>query len=290
MLPSIEQAPYLPFIEQPDMLAMGLSRLNPRLWIEPDIEARRYYNNKLQQRDLNGSGAYQALPESVAAQREFHDMLLAYLLREHGDAYCMRGNQLVMPETGLHWTMGDDELLWRASLWVQDDFCLLQPSPSGYRLTAASLCAASFWRLEDKLGLPLVGIHTPVPGFKTHLADRVERVFEHIKADSPLWRANWSVVSSNALNQRKPARSPGAADALFLRVERQSLLRLPQSGAVVFSIRVYLHPLQQVRDNTLAWPAFCAALRQLSPEQRSYKSVDLLMPALASMGLSLGSG
>ena len=267
------------------MLAMGLARLDAARWIEPDSGMACYYRNKLKQRALLGSKVFAALPESVPAQVEFRALLLRHLTTDHGADYRREGRDLVLPELGLRWSLESDEPLWHAGLWIQDDICLLQDSPEGYRLTAAGLCAASFWRLEEKLGKPLQGIHAPVPGFARKLAPQVDRFFAHIKSEYPVWRANWSVVASADLNQRSDYPTDvRAATPLYLRVERQALRRLPETGAVVFSIRVYVHPLRQLRGQEAVWRGLSRAIQALSPAQRRYKGVDRVQPALDALG------
>lgn len=267
------------------MLAMGLARLDPARWIEPDNALAQYHQNKLNQRALHGAAVYRDLPESADAQTEFQALLLSHLTTRHGADYQREGQDLVVPALGLRWPVAGDEPLWQSSLWIQDDICLLQESPEGYRLTAASLCAASFWRLEEKLGQPLQGIHAPVPGFAEKLAPQVDRFFAHIKPDYPVWRANWSVVASPNLNQRSDYPADVRPDApLYLRVERQALRRLPVTRAVVFSIRVYVHPLQQLRGEESVWRGLNQAINTLSPAQRRYKGIHRVQPALQASG------
>lgn len=270
------------------MLDMGLAPLKPACWIEPDDQLPQYHQNKIEQRRLLGDRVYRALPESLPAVQELHGLLLNHLCTDHGDCYRMQGDRLLFSTQELSWAMNRQPSLWQASLWVQDDICVLQPSPLGYRLVAASLCAASYWRLEEKVGRPLAAIHQPVPGLAGSLGPGIDRVFEQLKVERPVWRSNWSLVSSNALNQRGASRPPVAADApVYLRVERQSLRRLPATAAVVFTIRVYVHPLQQVRADAHAWNALAEALRGLSLPQWKYKSVDEVLPALNELGMEL---
>ena len=42
----------------------------------------------------------------------------------------------------------------------------MAPGPDGYTLEAASLCFPARWRLMDKMGLPMSGIHKPVPDYR----------------------------------------------------------------------------------------------------------------------------
>lgn len=285
MLASNKRPGYMPF-QHTRFLAMGLARLEPSRWIEPDQDLPTYYHNKLQQRAELGDAVYRALPESVPAQRELYAALLTHLLQDHGTDYQRNGAQLQVPQCQLQWELGAEPSLWQASLWVQDDICLLQESPAGYRLTAASLCAASFWRLEDKIGRVIDNIHGPVPGYQQQLAPQLNRFFGRLEVQRPVWRSNWSVVASPGFNQRCELNGEIDADtALYLRVERQTLRRLPQCRALVFTIRVYIHPLATVLEQPGVGAELANALRQLSPSQRCYKGLDKLAPALRQAGL-----
>jgi hypothetical protein len=206
-LPSNRKPRYLPFMQDPRFMAMGLARLAEQRWIEPDDALPEYFHNKLAQRSALGAGAYQSLPGSLAAQRELRSLLLAHLTTDHAVDYIADGARLILPACQMHWDLAGDELdtepLWDASLWVQDDICLLQDSPEGYRLTAASLCAASFWRLEEKIGNTLDGIHTPVPGFAEQLAPQLNRFFCAHRSRAP--GLAWQLVGSGS-GQTQPAR------------------------------------------------------------------------------------
>jgi hypothetical protein len=286
MLAANKRPRYFPFQQNSRWLAMGLSRLEPGLWIEPDEDLPGYLRNKLQQRAKLGEAVYAALPESRPAQRELHDALLAHLLQDHAAVYQRRGAVLSASPWQLHWDLDPEELLWQASLWVQDDICLLQESAGGYRLTAASLCAASFWRLEDKIGLPIDQVHAPVPGYHQALAPQLNRFFQRLDPSHPVWRTNWSLVAGPELNQRDERRVPVEADAaLYLRAERQTLRRLPRTRAVVFTIRVYVHPLAPILEEPALRAGLVEAMGQLSAEQRRYKGLDMLGPALCRSGL-----
>lgn len=147
-----------------------------------------------------------------------------------------------------------------AALLVQEDLCILQKTTAAeHVLTAAALCFPSSWTLADKLGKPLLRIHAPVPGYDAQMGARVQRMFDAIRPEQPLWRANLLRYENPALHQprREFAPKDKRADGAFIRSERQCLLRLPRSRAVVFSI----HTAQVHLDNLR--PAEAAALAQM---------------------------
>ncbi len=161
---------------------------------------------------------------------------------------------------------GDRPLL-RAARLVEDDLCLMEKRAGAWTLTAASLCSASFFTPAEAVGKALHELHAPVPGFNDRFLARVARIFDHLATDQILERRNWSVVNSGDLSlpRTAPVRSrvaqialEDAATALFVRSERQTIRRLPQTGGVLFTIRIWREALGVV----LADPARREAFRQ----------------------------
>lgn len=134
---------------------------------------------------------------------------------------------------------------------VQEDLVILE-KPEGeaeHRLTAAVLCFPSNWTLAQKLGMPLVRIHLPVETYDETVARRVQRLFDAIRPEAPLMRANIIPYSHTMLYSPRlefDRHDPGAGAVGFVRVERQTLLRLPITRAVVFSIHTYLVSLAAI--------------------------------------------
>jgi hypothetical protein len=150
-----------------------------------------------------------------------------------------------------------------------------------YLLTAASLCSPSHWYLAEKFGRPMREIHDPIPGFHPALSSKIDRFFEHLRPDHPVVRFNWAVQAGDSLSQL-PHEAPDVHcdTPLFYRSERQSLVRLPQTGAIAFTIRVYLHPLAMLANAASALPALFAAIDNTPQALRAYKGFDQLAPAL----------
>ena len=126
---------------------------------------------------------------------------------------------------------------------IQEDLCILQDGPQGsHILTGAILCFPASWTLSQKIGRSLFGIHDPVTEYDNNIARRVQRLFDAIHPDRPLWRANALSYADPALHQPRPEGAPHPRSAPgrgYMRSERQCLLRLPKTRAVVFSIHTY---------------------------------------------------
>lgn len=174
--------------------------------------------------------------------------------------------------------------LLAAARAVADDLCLMEKPGGVWRLTALSLSAGSFFSAGDVIGKSLAELHGPVTGFQERLLARVTRIFDGLRDDLVLERRNWSVVSSPDLFIPDPApmraaisgiAPTAAADALRVRVERQTLRRLPHTGAVVFTIRVWIDPLSAICADPARRALFAQAWRTAAPEFRAYKRLEL---------------
>src|SRR5690606_20683524 len=129
--------------------------------------------------------------------RELHDNLAGFLAERFPERFSLEAGTLRRND-GATWPLDDasEHPLARAGLWVQEDFCLLQSSGEGepYALTAATLSFPTRWRLADKIGRPMLAIHDPVPGYAERLGRPVDRFFEKLVPERPVWRANWSLL------------------------------------------------------------------------------------------------
>ena len=114
-----------------------------------------------------------------------------------------------------------------------------------YVLTAAVLCAPSRWDLHEKVGRSMREIHQPVPNYDT-IAAAADRFFVRLAEGDIIERTNWTVLDSPEGFQPVSGKGwdatlSGVPDvelpqSLWLRLERQTLRRLPITGDVLFSI------------------------------------------------------
>ena len=175
--------------------------------------------------------------------------------------------------------------LLAAALLIADDLVLMQKRGEAWTTTALSLCAGSFFTAEQALGQSLDGLHGPAaPGVNDAMLTRMRRMFDHMPEGKILQRRNWTVVSDPALSIPDPAPMRAgiaaidpadAGKSVLIRVERQTLRRLPETGGVLFTIRVWRHPLDDLRGEPQTLAAFAAAWRGAEPAFRAYKKLHL---------------
>lgn len=133
----------------------------------------------------------------------------------------------------------DPDPLLALSRVAQEDFCILQKRGAEHVLTAALLAFPAGWTLREKIGHPLGRIHAPVEPYDDNVGKRVQRLFDGMRDGVVLWRANLLRYDDPTLFQphlEAQPRAVGHAHSPYWRSERQSLLKLPISEAVVFSI------------------------------------------------------
>lgn len=137
---------------------------------------------------------------------------------------------------------------------VQEDLCLMEKQGDEHVLTAAALCFPASWWLGEKLGRPLLGIHVPVPSYDADVAKRVQRLFDAIRPEQPLWRANALVYRDPTLHQPRREDDPRTdrRGGSYVRSERQCLVRLPETRAVLFSIHTYVVDIASLSPDELA--------------------------------------
>lgn len=281
-------APYLPFAGGGFRLAMGLMPLREPYWLELDGDLAAHLAEKRALLASRHDEVFAARPECDAAAGELLALLAQHLPLHHAQLFRRDGARLANLVTGEAWDVARPALhaLDLCGRLVQEDFCLLQRDGDRHILTGASLCAPARWRLGDKIGRALGEIHAPVAGYDAALARPVDRFFDHVKPGRLVWRMNWGVVDSPARFQpvRPPAPKPitaaAAGERLWLRVERQTLRKLRETAAVVFTIHTHITRL----DRAIATPAAAAdlasAIAAMPLEMQRYKHIAPFAPAL----------
>lgn len=160
-----------------------------------------------------------------------------------GLAYPGTGNRVTRPDGATVPVDRADPLRSLGQL-VQEDFCILEKRGDEHVLTGAVLCFPASWTLAEKFMHPLIAIHEPVGSYDAGVARRVQRLFDGVQVGRPLWRFNALWYADAELHQPRSIHdrrsAPVPADAGYLRSERQCILRLPATRAVVFSIHTYV--------------------------------------------------
>ncbi|MBR9765110.1 MAG: DUF3445 domain-containing protein [Rhodobacteraceae bacterium] len=219
----------------------GMAPLDPANWILVDdaFTAQMALRERLVSQRREAVIALEGAARPAATEL-LEEVLAALRLRQD---YSVADDLVTRPDGALVVLQRDDPLATLGRL-VQQDFCLMEKRGAEHVLTGAVLCFPAHWTLAEKFGHPLVRIHVPVPDYDEGLARRVQRLFDGVQAGRPLWRANGMACTDPALfapmseSISRAERHPGQGG--YMRSERQSLWRLPQSGAVAFGIHTFM--------------------------------------------------
>lgn len=256
----LDHAPYTPFMESRTSEPPGLSPMDPALWVErlPDFEAQMARRREIMADDI--ALVVGTLSEGEEAGIELLEELLAF----SGEPRALTEQERFCPFIAMGHRFAED-------------FCLLLPDPASgeYRLVGAILCFPSRWLLSEKLGRPLTVIHEPVPDYGERLSRRVNRVFEALRVGRPLYRINWLVHATSELHlplgaSDKLVEAYGDKGPFYLRTERQTLVRLPRSGAIAFGIKTTICPIEALTPEQASglYNAFAA----LDPDVIAYRA------------------
>ncbi|MEL6528864.1 MAG: DUF3445 domain-containing protein [Pseudomonadota bacterium] len=214
-------------------LKMGLVRLTEDEWLQskPDHADRRKGFEDWPE-------GVQLTPEADAPGRELAAML----------GIAIGPDQAALPEVAIH---------------HHEDMCLLT-KPEGsdpYRLIGAAVAWPTDWYPKDKIGLPLRALHAPIAGYEEQLATGVDRFMDTLKPGAIYGRCNWFITptgdrrwltDAKAEDDFRHVTALNAGETLFVRSERQTLRRLPQTGAILFTIGVYVAPLGSLNGANIA--------------------------------------
>ncbi|CAG7562727.1 unnamed protein product [Fusarium equiseti] len=238
---------------------MSLKKLDPDFWLE--IEST--YRSRIAQRQnlhaKHGSDVLQALPGSELACKELMEMVIQFICARYPQAFELHGRVFVNHILGVKQDLGQIEPLLFLLNHVPEDFALTlrDPSTGRYCFRAGVICSSVGWKLSEKIGLGLPEIHAPVPDYKEKMEFSMDRFFTKMPTNSPIQRGSWGlemhqplfIPSEDPEFQTRLHQSPTLAERdVHLRVDWQTLRRLPLSGAIVFNFKALFTPMSEFRD------------------------------------------
>ncbi|CAF5040092.1 unnamed protein product, partial [Rotaria sp. Silwood1] len=286
--------PYRPFKYGPDyFITMGIRRLDLNDWIELDNEWSKYHQVKLDR--LSEERAHllcKTAPEAYDAALETMELLCEYLVHRYPSLFQYELNnnndkKIRIKTTGEIYSINSDDPLKYASLLIQDDLALMIEGSDGqYYLKAGSIIIPGFWRLQDKFNMPLAQIHLSgdVPKFKEKLQHSMERYFQKMNPEHPVIRHNYFIQTdgdlawSNSIGSEDQfgigwinAKPNPPIENIYFRNERQTLRRLPRSGAILFTIHPYFIPVIEIAKEAGIPGRLASAIRSWPDDVSIYK-------------------
>lgn len=278
------QHPFTPYDESPDVDMSGFAPMPP---VDEILPRAMYdeFRHRLGTRPLDL--AQWLTPDAETAPTiEMKRRLIeqrrsnVVALFDGGETAAQEAAELVAQWTGNALASSGIDALVEAALMVADDLLVLEPrnTDAGEQLlfVAGVVCAPSRWKLVDKMGKNMIQVHVPVAKYAEHIGAAVDTTLQRLTVERPLWRSTWTLEDHPALFQPEQPSAPLMDDVskLWIRVERETLRRLPLTGGVLFTIRGFQQPLgDYVNRGPEHVEALSVLIRRLPDDLLRYKSV-----------------
>ena len=178
---------------------------------------------------------------------------------------------------------------------VPEDFAIMirDPETGMYSFRAGVIMSSLGWDLGSKIGLKLHEIHAPIPDYPEKMQFSMDRYFAKKPTDKAIQRGSWGFEIDQPLymppgdphEKLRETQDPAhTIERAHLRVDWQTLRRLPLSGAVVFNFKGLFTPVQEFRDEPYIPSLILKVLREGKKSIMEYKSTwhteHVVIPAL----------
>ncbi|KAI2733895.1 hypothetical protein CBS147332_910 [Penicillium roqueforti] len=264
---------------------MSLTKLETDWWIELE---NTYKSRIAQRKELyakNGKEVLDSMPGSELACKELMEMVLQFICARYPQYFTLVDkrvlqNRILGTEQDVTAKPPLEVLLDN----VPEDFAImLRDDTTGfYFLRAAVICSAMGWNVATKVGKQLHEIHEPIPDYKEKMQFSMDRFFTKMPTEKPIQRGSWGIEIGQPLYvppghphemNRQSQRADLAIDECHLRVDWQTLRRLPLSGAVVFNFKGLFTPVTEFRDEPGVPGLVLKLLREGKKNLMDYKGV-----------------
>ncbi|MDH6266304.1 hypothetical protein M2360_001700 [Rhizobium sp. SG_E_25_P2] len=239
---------------------------------------------------------YQALPHMMQAQWDTLELLMEqqaagypehFTLTKDGDRWRWINRPLGIDDT---FTFGDPttlpyEPLEYISRQTQGDICVVDQRDGNLWMDAGMVTTQADWSLDFDIGMNFMEWHGPVPlAHQIGVFERALKFLLNLQQGQPTRRFNWTMTINPRLDtspenypkwgkDRTTVTSENVGEKVHLRVELQSLWRLPRSNAILFVIRCYLMNMEELVTVPKWARRFHRVLKTLPPELVDYKGL-----------------
>ena len=287
-------AKYYPFNAERGRLRLGLSQIPFSEWLQYEEDFTNRIQQKKQLINSEGKRVLCSLENSMDAQEEFLQFLLSHLRKFHTEHFKITNKFIHSSLENLIYSYVDfiENPLELVSYLIGDDICLLKEKDEDYSLVAASVCAPTWWDLQEKMGKPLAEIHSPIANLEEKIGRMVRHFLINLKTDACYQRSNWFLFtqpdycifpdSFDFYSDMTAIKLDNIESSLFLRSERQTFLRLKQTNHIVFCIKVYVEPITIVKRHPAIAKDLMIALQTMCDEQKQGLGITFVEKPLNS--------
>lgn len=168
---------------------------------------------------------------------------------------------------------------------AQGDFAAMDQRNNNLYMDAGMVTTQADWSLNFNVGMDFIEWHGPVPmANELGIFDRALKFLLLLQVGRPVRRLNWTMTINPHLDTspenydqwgqgRTAVTTDNAGRLVHLRVEVQTLFRLPRSNGILFGIRVYLISLEELVQNPIWARRMHRVLKTLPTALVDYKGL-----------------
>ena len=168
---------------------------------------------------------------------------------------------------------------------AQGDFTLQDQRDDNLFIDGGMVTTQADWSLEFDVGMSFHEWHGPVPlAHELGVFDRALQYLLRLQYGKPVRRLNWTMTINPRLDtspenypiwgpDRMSVTPENVGEKVHLRVELQTLYRLPRSNAILFGVRAYLASLTELARAPKWGRRLHRVLRDLDPDIAAYKGL-----------------
>ena len=265
-----------------------------------------YIKEKERIRHKYGKENFDWLPEGYDACFELMETVVNHLVKrypllftvlqdgdyESGQNGCGKiiRNEITKEVLDMTLPLKDHPLIYVSKLAKEDFYVVLKNPKDGlhYLVAAAVPFPGGTFSIDKKIGNHIDTIHAEVPYYKEKLKRSMERWLHRMKPNEPVERASWYItwdvnLKVNSVYQIPEFRPNLEADMkstdpkhFNVRIERQTLRRLPKSQAIIFTNHPVFYSLEEMQDEPMI-PSLLKKILYEGPEDiLKYKNMPLI--------------
>jgi hypothetical protein len=262
----------------------------PDSWLETGPDHLAFMAAKRQRLDGLPPLFFSAMDVSRSAQHELCEAVVAHLVAQHAASFRREGNSLRDLIDGSLHDLADEPPLALLGRMLEEDFILFQRVDGRDRISAACNAYTSSGRIVSSVGRDMTFAHEPVPGLNEQLGARIDRVLANVQVGAPVVRYNWFLTpiasrlfpegshEANVAAAQDTAKALAADPSLcgvrlWIRSERQTFLRLPNTQALAFGIHTYSDPLSSLAADRESLQALQRLLSEYTEDRLRYSAM-----------------
>jgi hypothetical protein len=284
---------------------MSIFRLDINHWLDMDKYYVHYIEEKKKVFHKYGKNNLDWLPGSEDACLELMHTVVDHMLARYPKLFTLLNstdtvirNEITNEVLDMSMPLKDHPLVYVSKL-AKEDFYVVQQNPDDglhYLVAAAVPFPGGGFSLLEILGQNIDVIHTSVPYYKEKLQKSMEKWFSKLSANEPVERATWYMSWDHELREVEVYKVPKGsgevkdlpdAKDFVVRVDRQSLRRLPRSKAIIFTNHPIMYSIDEMKDEPLVPSLMKKILFEGPPDIVKYKNFqvfrDHIEPYLQSL-------